>query len=83
MDWYTHDSASGATSPKYEMIFKLWLRSQHGIQFPDNAPMLTGRTVEGGVRRVEGLENFDPDKGKQDGMSVASVTFTAVHFYVI
>ena len=64
MDIYKHDSASGATSPKYEMILKLWLRSEHGIkQFPDNTPMLTGRTVEMGVRRVEGLENFNPDKG--------------------
>ena len=76
MDIYKHDSASGATSPKYEMIFKLWLRATTNLNpvFPDNAPMLTGRTVEGGVRRVEGLENFDPDKGKQDGMSIAEAT---------
>ena len=76
MVFYKHDSASGATSPKYEMIFKLWLRATTNLNpvFPDNAAMLTGRTVEMGVRRVEGLENFDPDKGKQDGMPVAEAT---------
>ena len=71
---YTHDSVSGGTSAKYEMLFKLWLRHQHKMQFPQNTPMFTGRIIEGGLNRVEGLENYDPDKGRQDGMPIAEAT---------
>ena len=74
MDWYTHDSVSGGTSDKYIMLFKLWLRHNHNMQFPQNTPMFTGRIVEGGLNRVEGLENYDPDKGRQDGMPIAEAT---------
>ncbi len=69
-----HDSASGATALKYEMILKIWLREEHNIKFPMSSKPWAGICVQHGVNLFLGLDDFNPIIGQQEGMTIAEAT---------
>ena len=69
-----HDSASGATAPKYEQILKWWLRNEHGISLPMSAKPWAGICVQHGVDLSLGLADYDKDAGQQQPLEIAQAT---------
>ena len=76
----THDSANGATRPKYERVLDLWLRDQ-GIRLPMAARPWAGICVEYGSKCATGLADFNELLGQQEPMPMAEAVRSAMAKY--
>jgi len=75
-----HDSASGATRPKYERVLDLWLRDQ-GIKLPGSARMTGGNIIQYGVDLRIGTAHFNELLGQQEPMPMAEAVRSALAKY--
>jgi hypothetical protein len=71
---YPHDSASGATIEKDQMILKLYARKEHKMNFPMAARPWAGICVQYGANLTLGLDNYNEILGQQDEMPIAEAT---------
>ena len=62
-----HDSAFGATQPKWEFVLKLHCRHLQ-VKMPMAARPLCGIVVQDGANKILGLDKYQPLIGQQDGM---------------
>ena len=76
-----HDSASGATALKYEMILKIWLRHEHKKSFPMSSKPWAGICVQHGVNLFKGLDQFNPIIGQQEGVPIAEAVRHAMAMF--
>jgi len=77
---YTHDSASGATTTKDEMILKLWVR-HHKMQFPMAARPWAGICTQHGTDLALGLADYNEDIGSQEPVPMAEAVRSALAKY--
>jgi len=71
---YYHDSASGATATKDEMVLKLYARKEHKMNFPMAARPWAGICVQYGSNLALGLQDYNEIIGQQEGMPIAEAT---------
>lgn len=65
-----HDSASGATQDKWELVLK-WYCRHLGVKLPMAARPMCGIVVQDGANLILGLDKYQPLIGQQDGMEPA------------
>ena len=66
-----HVSASGGTQSTDEHILKLYLRKQHGVDFPMSSRPRAGQAVQAICDMHFGLDNYSPINGPKQGLPVA------------
>tara|TARA_R110000796_G_scaffold43789_5_gene107404 strand:+ start:709 stop:1593 length:885 start_codon:yes stop_codon:yes gene_type:complete len=77
---YAHDSASGATAPKDEMILKLWVR-HNNMRLPMAARPWAGICVQQGVDLALGLADYNEMLGQQEPTDMAQAVRSAMSKY--
>ena len=75
-----HDSSSGATQDKWELVLK-WYCRHLAVRMPMAARPMCGIVVQDGANKILGLDKYQPLIGQQNGMEQTKAIAEAMQRY--